>query len=200
MARGSPWMLWTWNSHFFLEMNSIDSTRAGSSPRREPAFVLLGVLQKPHGIRGEIGMRIATDFPERLRVGRTVYLGDERLPRKIVGIRHKADLFLLLFEGISQREEVAALTNQEVFASVRELPSLPEGRYYHHQLIGLEVWEKNTLLGELMEILSTGANDVYVVRETNGKELLLPAIPQVILETDLKRGRINVALIEGLRT
>lgn len=91
------------------------------------------------------------------------------------------------------------LTNLEVFAAVNELPALPEGHYYHHQLLGLAVYEQDTLLGTLTEILETGANDVYVVVEPGGKELLLPVIPSVILQYDLHNKRIDVIVPEGLR-
>jgi 16S rRNA processing protein RimM len=180
-------------------MPPISSTNAGSENAFEPAFVLIGILQRPHGIHGEIAMRFYSDFPERMRVGRKVYIGSDHRPYRILDVRMKQDLYLLRFEGIEQREEAALLTNQEVFAAVKELPALPEGHYYHHQLIGLAVWEGDELLGELSEILTTGANDVYVIRTSSGKELLLPAIPDVIKAVDLVAGRMSVVVLNGLR-
>jgi 16S rRNA processing protein RimM len=76
---------------------------------------------------------------------------------------------------------------------------LPEGKYYHHQLIGLQVMDENdNPLGELAEILVTGANDVYVVKDASGGELLLPAIPPVILDVDVGHRLMKVHLLEGL--
>lgn len=91
------------------------------------------------------------------------------------------------------------LTNLDVFVHTWQVPSLPEGSYYHHELIGLNVFEGAQKLGELSEILVTGANDVYVVRLAEGGELLLPAIPSVILEVNLAAQSMLVSVPEGLR-
>jgi 16S rRNA processing protein RimM len=79
------------------------------------------------------------------------------------------------------------------------MPPLPEGQLYQHELFGFSVVdESDKLLGELVEILETGANDVYVVKDPDGRELLLPAIPSVILKVDPDRRLIRVHLLEGL--
>jgi 16S rRNA processing protein RimM len=79
------------------------------------------------------------------------------------------------------------------------MPALPEGKIYQHELFGFKVVdESDNLLGELVEIIETGANDVYVVKDEAGKEILLPAIPQVILEIDADRRLMRVHLLEGL--
>jgi 16S rRNA processing protein RimM len=91
------------------------------------------------------------------------------------------------------------LRNQWVYVKATDVPSLPEGKMYQHELFGFAVEdESGKLLGELVEIIETGANDVYVVRNETGKDLLLPAIPSVILETDPVRRRMRVHLLEGL--
>ncbi len=91
------------------------------------------------------------------------------------------------------------MTNLEVFSPARNLPRLPEGQYYHHQLIGLKVWQEQEYLGELIEILETGANDVYVIQAEGAAELLIPAIPEVIKSIDIDAGTMEVHLLEGLR-
>ena len=96
-------------------------------------------------------------------------------------------------------EDASKLTNLEVFTKSRNLPKLPDGQYYHHQLIGLKVWEADELLGELVEIMETGANDVYAIQAEDGTDLLIPAIPQVIKEIDTVAGTMKVELLEGLR-
>lgn len=171
---------------------------AGLVNRTEPAFVLVGVLQKAHGVHGEIEMRILTDFPKRMRPGRNLYLGNDKKLQILKNSRAKANLLLLSFEGIESPEVVRALTNQEVFVAVRELPSLPSGRYYHHQLIGLRVETNGQPFGELVEILETGANDVFVIRDLQGAERLLPSIPSVIQSIDIENGIIQVSIPEGL--
>lgn len=172
---------------------------AGSSAQNEPAYLLIGRLQKTHGIKGEIAMRVITQYPERIRVGKTVFLEDERKEVIISSIRWKNDLMLIGFEGFDNPEDAAKLTNLEVFSPTRNLPRLPKGQYYHHQLIGLKVWQEEEYLGELIEILETGANDVYVIQAEGVEELLIPAIPDVIKNIDIEAGTMQVQLLEGLR-
>ncbi len=140
-------------------------------------------------------MDILTDFPERLRVGRTVYIGEEKhLPMKVARVRPAGKTFLLGLEGIETREQASELRNQYVFVQTKTIPLLPKGEYYHHQLLGLKVVDdQGNVLGKLDEILETRANDVYVVRAEDGSELLLPAVEnEVILNVDLKQGEIVV--------
>lgn len=172
---------------------------AGSIDSVEPAYVLIGRLQKSHGVRGEITLRLMTDFPERIRRGKVIYVGSEYQPNKIIGTRWKNDLLLLKLEGFDNPESVRELVGLDVFAAVKDLPALPDGRYYHHQLIGMRVFEGDEDLGVLGAIMETGANEVYIVDQSNGSELLLPAIPEVILNVDIGQKRIDVHLLEGLR-
>jgi 16S rRNA processing protein RimM len=179
-------------------MPEITTDIAGSSALAEPAFVLVGMLQKPHGVRGEIEMRVLTDFPKRMRPGRKLYLGDEKKLIVLKAARPKMSVLLLSFEGIESPEEAQKLTNQEVFVAVRELPELPKGEYYHHQLIGLQIIEDGKPFGTLIDILETGANDVYVIEDLAGNERLLPVIPSVVKTIDIVRGIIEVDVPEGL--
>jgi 16S rRNA processing protein RimM len=86
-----------------------------------------------------------------------------------------------------------------VYVTAADRPPLPDGKVYQHQIMGLRVvTDDERELGKLVEIIVTGANDVYVVEGENGKEILLPAIPEVLLGTDLESGVIRVHLLEGL--
>lgn len=144
-------------------------------------------------------MRVITQYPERIRVGKGLFLGEERQEFTISSIRWKNDLMLIGFEGYDNPEEAGKLTNLEVFSPTRNLPRLPMGQYYHHQLIGLKVWQEEEYLGELIEILETGANDVYIIQAEGAEELLIPAIPDVIKDIDIDAGTMHVQLLEGLR-
>lgn len=180
-------------------MESLNNLEAGSDRVIGPAFVLIGKLQRTHGVRGEIVMRVMTDFPQRIRKGRKVFLGEGHHPMVIASVRSMNDLLLLAFEGILNKEDAQQLTNLAVFAAIKDLPVLPAGKYYHHQLIGLQVYEGEELVGSLADVLETGANDVYVVLQLDGKELLLPAIKSVILNIDLEAKQMLVCIPEGLR-
>ncbi|MDD5367680.1 MAG: ribosome maturation factor RimM [Anaerolineaceae bacterium] len=160
-------------------------TSTGPHSSSEPVFLVAGRLHRPHGIHGEIEFEIMTDFPERLRSGTTVYVGDQKKPMLITHRRPKDQALLFTFEGIHLREEVGLLRNQLVYILKEGLPSLPEGEYYHHQLIGMQVFdESGNLVGTLNEIMETGANDVYLVRSITGEEVLYPAVADVILSVD----------------
>jgi len=176
-----------------------DSKNAPGSPDGEPVYLVVGFLRRAHGLRGEIILHLHTDFPERLRSGRKLLIGEERKPMTLEGARPHAKGMLIKFTGIDTPEEVGQLRNQWVYVMAADVPSLPEGKLYQHELFGFEVVEENgNPLGSLVEIIETGANDVYVVRNASGKEILLPAIPSVILELDSARRFMRVHLLEGL--
>jgi 16S rRNA processing protein RimM len=171
----------------------IRNRKPGSPVIGEPEYVLIGKLQRSHGVTGEIVLGVLTDFPERIKTGKTIFLGNHFLPKKITGVRPFHDHLLLTIEGIHNREEAAELTNLEVFVKVRDLPDLADGHYYHHQLLGLNVeLEDGTSIGSVQDILETGANDVYVVEDTAGNETLIPAVESVILRIDLNSKSIVV--------
>ena len=171
----------------------------GSPSSGEPVFLAVGKLTRPHGVRGELIMEILTDFPERLKPGVRLYVGPERRPVLLRSQRPHPRGALVAFEGIDDREKSGELRNQFVLVRADDRPPLPDGEYYHHQLIGLQVAdEEGRAIGELVEILQTGANDVYVVRQPAGDELLIPAIDSVILSVDLENAEIRVQLQAGL--
>jgi 16S rRNA processing protein RimM len=172
---------------------------AGSPQPGEPVFVAVGKLRRPHGVRGEIIMEVYTDFPERLEVGMVLYAGETRQTLTLTRRRWHQDALLLTFEGYTTPESVGLLRNQIVYVRAAELPSLPEGEYYHHQLLGMQVVDDSgRLLGMVAEILETGANDVLVVRAESGREVLLPMIDEVVLDIDLKAKQIRVHLLPGI--
>jgi len=172
---------------------------AGSPGEGEPVFLVIGKLRRPHGIQGEILMDVLTDFPERLEKGVIIYMGDQHQPLKIRSCRRQNQAMLLAFDGFIDPQTVGQLRNELLYVRADDRPPLPEGEYYHHQLLGLEVVdETGQWLGVLTKILDTGANDVYVVRPVRGQEILLPAIEQVILDIDLEHKQMRVHILPGL--
>ena len=96
-------------------------------------------------------------------------------------------------------EDAGLYRNTWVYVPTADRPELPEGEYYHHQLLGLNVvTTEDRELGILADIIETGANDVYVVRDADGNEVLLPAIPPVILDVNLADRQMRVHLLDGL--
>jgi 16S rRNA processing protein RimM len=171
----------------------------GSSPQRsEPSFLAVARVRRPFGIKGELLLEILTNFPNRLMQHERLYAGADRRPLEIDSIRrHGEDMVLRLVE-IPDRDGAERMRGEVLFLRYDDLPPLPAGVYYLHQIEGLDVFtEQGEALGRVGEILKTGANDVYVVRGEKG-EILLPAIPQVIREVRLEEGKMIVRLLEGL--
>jgi len=176
-----------------------DTKNTPGSPDGEPVYLVVGFLRRAHGVQGEIIMDLHTDFPERFRSGRKLFVGEEHKVMTIESVRSHAKGLLIKFKGIETPEETAQFRNQWVYIKATDAPPLPEGQIYQHQLFGFQVVDENeNLLGELVEIIETGANDVYVVKNESGKEILLPAIPSVILDLDPARRLMRVHLLEGL--
>lgn len=173
--------------------------KAGVPPMVDPAFLLVGILRRPHGVRGEVLMAVMTDFPERLKPGVVLYMGPEHQPVTIGSVRHHNKGLIVAFEEFATREDLGLLRNQELFVRANDRPPLPEGEYYLHQLIGLRaVCEDGRILGVVSEWIETGANGVFVIRPQEGGEILIPDIEDVVVGIDLDAGRMTVRLIPGL--
>lgn len=176
-----------------------DTKNDPGSPSGEPVYLVVGFLQRAHGVHGEMIMDLHTDFPERLRSGRKLFVGEDHKGMTLAGTRPHAKGMLVKFKGMDTPEDAGKLRNQWVYVKAADVPPLPKGQIYQHELFGYQVLDENDQqLGELVEIIETGANNVYVVRNQAGKELLLPAIPSVILELDPARRLMRVHLLEGL--
>jgi 16S rRNA processing protein RimM len=172
---------------------------SGSPNLGEPEFLVIGKLGRPHGVDGEIQFFVLTDFPERIVEGKEVLVGKNREPMTLMTVRPHTKKLLVRFDGFKDRDEVDALRNQMIFIPVSAVAPLPAGEYYHHQLIGLSiVSEDGQALGKIVEIIETGANDVYVVRPDEGKDILIPNTSEVILAVDIEEKTITVRLIPGL--
>lgn len=170
-------------------------------PRPEFRYLAIGRIVRAHGVRGEVSVAILTDFPERFEQSEWLYIGNE----------HEADVYqvksqrwhkqnvLLSFAGITDRNQAEKLVGQFVQIPVEDAMALPEGSYYLYQMIGLQaVTADGRQLGVITEVIETNANDVYVVQNDEGKDILLPAIPDVIKSIDLDQGTMVVELIDGL--
>lgn len=176
-----------------------EEKKTSGSPAGEPVHLVIGFLRRPHGVNGEIIMDIHTDFPERIKSGRKVLLGEKHLPHTIDTVRQHNDGLLVSFRGVDTPEDAGKFRNHWVYVKASEVPPLPEGKYYKFQLVGLDVvTDEGAPLGKVTEILETGANDVYVVKDDAGREILLPVIPPVILNVDMQARLIKVHLLDGL--
>ena len=113
-------------------------------------------------------------------------------------MRNAGGYLLISFDGIDTREEASLLRNAVIKIDASAFPELKEGEYYHHQIIGLPVFTiEGREIGTVTEIIATGGNDVYCI-SSRGKELLIPAIKDLIESIDLSAGKIIIRSMEGL--
>ena len=167
-------------------------------PRQREALMAVGRIVGPHGIRGEIKVKILTDFPERFAPGSLLYLGEEDFQREVISSRPHRGMLLVKLSGLTDRTAVEGLRGKYLFIPREEAMPLEEDEYYEDELVGLVVETmEGELLGELVEIMWTGANEVYIVQGPRG-EVLIPAIAQVVQDVDLETGVMRVALLPGL--
>ena len=151
-------------------------------------------------------VEIITDFPERFAQLRRVYLGTEAVPFIVEAARLHKGAAVLKLKGCCSRTAAEKLRGKWVQIPTEEAMPLEEDEYYEHQIVGLDVWTaQGEYLGRVEEIIFTGSNDVYVVRgqassedSRRDREILIPAIEDVVLEIDLDQGRMVVELMEGL--
>jgi 16S rRNA processing protein RimM len=163
------------------------------SDSTQPERLAIGVIVAPHGTRGEVRMQIWTHFPEHLTDIPAVYLGDEERPRRLRSIGTSRGHATLSLQGISNREAAEDLRGVVVRIDREQAAPLEEDEFYHYQLIGLQVeTEAGESLGTLAEIIETGANDVYVVKDAEGKETLIPALKDVVPVIDPEAGKMIV--------
>jgi 16S rRNA processing protein RimM len=150
-------------------------------------------------VRGEVRVAIHTDFPERFAIYRRLYLGPRHTLYHLAGHRFHQNRVLLKLEGVDDRDAAEALRGQWVQIATADAIPLKEGEVYLHQILAMRVvTDDGEHLGEVADIIETGANPVYVVRGLQG-EILIPDIPDVVLQIDVATGQMTVRLIDGLR-
>lgn len=159
-------------------------------------FVAVGRVRAPRGLVGELKVEPLTDFLDRFAPDEALWVKGQRFEVESAR-QHRKDLLVKL-KGIDSPEDGAALRGCLLEVPESELRPLAEGEYYDFQVLGLRVYDaEGHELGEVVEVLPTGGNDVYVVRGPAG-ELLVPAIDEVVKEIDIKGGRMTVELMEGM--
>jgi 16S rRNA processing protein RimM len=180
-------------------MSAAKKIKPGLPAASAPEFLVIGKVRRPHGVHGEMVAELHTDFPENIKPKKTLYVGEKHVEVVIVSLRQHNEGLLLGLEGITTPELAGRFRNQVLCIAAAEASKLAPGEYYFHELLDMDVMdEADKPLGTLVEILETGANDVYVVRTSTGAELLLPAIPEVILDVDLVAKKMHVHLLPGL--
>lgn len=166
------------------------------SPEQAPD-VVIGTVVAPHGIRGEVKVRMETDFPERFEELEEVWLQPKSGPGRMAGIegvRFHQNVVLIKFEGCDDRNAAEELRDADLRISKEDLVELEAGQFYIHDIIGLDVYTtEGRHLGQVTEVLQGPANDVYVTPMA-----MIPALKQFVREIDLEERKMIVEPVEGL--
>jgi 16S rRNA processing protein RimM len=162
-----------------------------------PAWLTVGRVTAPFGVAGEVRVVTDTDFPERL-ADRPLFVGPDHRPMAVQRARQHGREMLLKLAGVDTVEAAEALRGAELSIAIADAAPLPPGRYYFHQIVGLQVFTiGGEHYGEVREVLSRPANDIYVVDHA-GNEVLVPAIADVVKDIDVAAGRMVIEVIPGL--
>lgn len=159
--------------------------------------IAVGRVTRPHGVRGEVAVLVLSEVEDRFAPGAEVRLEDGRSLTVDEARRHRGGL-LVRFRGIPDRSAAESLGSRYLFVLESEVPGLPEGSFWPHQLLGCEVFtEHGRSLGAIAEVIHTPANDVWsAVRD--GTETLIPALREVVVGVDLAARRVTVRAVPGL--
>jgi 16S rRNA processing protein RimM len=160
--------------------------------------VVVGQVTGAWGIRGHLKVQPQTASPERFDQGSTLYL--DGIPTRVASMRPNKGGYVVLLESVPDRSAAELLRGAYLTIPERELVVLPENTFYHFQLVEMDVFtDEGEYLGRIAEIIETPGNDVYIVRKPNERDLLLPAIKDVVLNVDTESSRMTVHLLPGLR-
>ena len=160
-------------------------------------FLEVGKIVTTHGIKGEVKVQPWCDTPELFEELDVLYLDGEEI--EILRGRVQKNMAIIKIAGVDTPEDAHALVNKVLWIH-RDQLELPEDTYFIADLIGLKVIDADSkeVYGELCEVTSTGANDVYHIKFPDGKFRYAPAIPQVIIKTDLENGVMEIRPLPGL--
>ena len=162
-------------------------------------FLECGKIVSTHGVRGEVRVQPWCDTPDFLEQFDTLWTGRDRAPVHVQRARAHGNIVILKLEGVDTVEQAAACRGQVLYLRRDQIP-LEEGEYLVQDLLGCRVVDADTGAdyGQVYDVRPTGANDVYYLRDAQGRERLVPAIPQVVLERDIDGGVITIRPLEGL--
>lgn len=161
----------------------------------------VGVISSTHGVRGEVKVFPTTDDVTRFKKLKEVILVTEKTEKvlKITSVKFFKQFAILKFEGIDTLNDVEVYKGASLFVTRKNAVKLQKDEYFIADLIDLNVVDDNgNELGTLIDVMQTGANDVYIVKNAEGKELLFPAIKECILDIDFKNGKMTVHVMDGL--
>jgi len=163
-------------------------------------YIEIGQIVNTYGIKGYLKIVAFTDNLERFDDLKSIFIDVKGTleEKKIADVKYHKNLVLILLDNVYNINDVEKYKGYYIKINKKDRVKLPEDSYFISDLIGVEVWTDEECLGNLEDIFSTKSNDVYVVKNKDGKQILLPAISEVIKKVDLENRKITVNLLEGL--
>lgn len=191
----------------FLPGDRLQDPEDGPAPlagRADPGLkIAVGRVLRPHGVKGEIKfVPFFDDIPE-LIINTPLELvmegGAAPLFVTPLNFRGSEKALIVKFSGFDNPEDARALTNRVAQVERRRMPDLPPGNYYYEEIIGLPVFDEDGVrIGSLKDFFPAGDKDVWAIETVSGGEILLPCLPETLLNVDLQRGTITVRLMETI--
>lgn len=164
-------------------------------------YLEIGKIVNTSGLKGLLKVMPLTDDVTRFEDLETIYIqiGKDLVEKKIEDVKYIKNMVLLKLEGIDNIDEAEKYRNLYIKINKKDAIELPEDSYLIVDIVKCEVYtDEGELLGKMIDVLDTGSNDVYVVKNSEGKEILLPAIKEVIKSVDISNKKIIVKLMDGL--
>jgi 16S rRNA processing protein RimM len=163
-------------------------------------WATIGKIVALFGLRGELKVVPLSDIPDRFTQLAVIYLSPDYACYAIEGVRpYKGEMVLLKLGGIDDAHAAEVLRNRDLCIPFEELAQLPPDSYYQHDILGLHVHTlEDREIGTIVDIMTTGSNDVYVVKEREGRQFLIPAVKAIVRQVDLQRRRMYIDPIKGL--
>ncbi|MNI54393.1 Ribosome maturation factor RimM [compost metagenome] len=165
-------------------------------------LLIVGKIVNTQGIRGELKVLPQTDFPERFDADSKLIIVDaqnKQTPVTVQSARLHKNVYIVKFKGFDNINDVEQYKGSLLKIEEKYQGKLDEGEYYYHEILGCTVvTEEGEELGEITEILTPGANDVWVISRPKAKQVLIPVIDDVVLEVDVPNKRVKIHLMEGL--
>lgn len=161
----------------------------------------VGIITSPHGVRGEVKVYPTTDDPKRFKRLKQVILdtGKGDILLDIESVKFLKKFVVLKFKGMDTPEEMEKFRQKSIYVTRDNAVRLSKDEYFIADLMGMQVTDENgESVGVLREVLETGANDVYIIDMNDGKELLLPAIKECVLNVDVEAGEMRIHILDGL--
>ncbi|MBR3722035.1 MAG: 16S rRNA processing protein RimM [Selenomonadaceae bacterium] len=157
--------------------------------------IVVGKIGAPHGVRGTFRVYALTDFPERFFEMKEIRAGKETFA--IESVKEDNKSLLMKFARVDTREDAALLNGRLLTVDRKDAAPLEEGEYYTFDIVGLNVFDlSGENLGKVTNVLRTGSNDVYVVNDAEGKEILIPALKKVVKAIDIEAGKMVADMSE----